>query len=817
VSKINVCENDKAEIRSMPQIITDLKCYHCGDECKTSGIHVAEKIFCCDGCKLVYQLLNENGLCTYYDLNTNPGISQKETVRLNKFVFLDQPEIIQKLISFTDGRQTHITFYLPQMHCSSCLWLLENLHRIRRGIISSKVNFVKREAFIIFDNNTVTLRQIVETLASIGYEPYISLNDLTSVKWKENNKSQLYKLGISGFCFANIMMMSLPEYFSGGGHVEETLSTFFRVIIVTLSLPVFFYCASGFFKTAWEGIKNFHLNIDAPIALAILITFLRSLYELFSRTGPGYLDSMSGIVFFMLLGRLLQDKTFHSISFDRDYRSFFPIAVSVRKEDAFIPVPVDQVKPGDIFQIFNNEIIAVDSIVSKGKAQIDYSFVSGESIPVFTKPGELIYAGGRQTDGRLELVAAKEISQSYLTNLWNQEIFKTKKQNEESFINKLGNYFTLIVLAIAFAAGGYWFYQGEITRMLNTLTTVLIVACPCALLLSSSFTNGNVLRILGMNKFYLRHASVIEELSKATHIVFDKTGTLTEQHALKVEYSGDLLSQYDKIKIVSLLNNSAHPLSRAVMAYLNVSGNARFVSFKEIPGKGIEGWIEDEYFKIGSSQFVTGTERGRYYATEVYLSIDNCKIGVFRISNIYRDGFSNLMKRLKEHYTISIISGDNNAECETLRKELGEETEILFNCKPAEKLEYIKGLQEKNNKVIMIGDGLNDAGALKQSDVGITLTENCNNFTPSCDGILESSTFKKLEVFIRFCSTAQRIILASFFLSFLYNAIGMYFAVQGILSPLIAAILMPSSTLTIILFTYGLSEFYAQKYSLKKS
>jgi copper chaperone CopZ len=195
-------------------------CFHCGEDCKSSKIFLQDKQFCCDGCKLVYELLNENNLCTYYDLNTNPGVSQKIKVREDKFAFLDDVAVQSKLIQFTDGLQTHVTFYLPQMHCSSCLWLLENIHKIHNGVIQSKVNFTKKEVFIVFSNDKTSLRKVVETLTSIGYEPHISLQELDSKSVKKTDKTRLYKIGIAGFCFANIMMMSFPEYFSSNGRVE---------------------------------------------------------------------------------------------------------------------------------------------------------------------------------------------------------------------------------------------------------------------------------------------------------------------------------------------------------------------------------------------------------------------------------------------------------------------------------------------------------------------------------------------------------------------------------------------------------------------
>lgn len=796
-------------------------CYHCGEDCKDSKIQLQDKTFCCDGCKLVYELLNENNLCTYYDLNSNPGIGQKIKVRKDKFAFLDDVTIQQKLIQFSDSNQTHVTFYLPQMHCSSCLWLLENVNRVHSGIITSKVNFSKKEVFIVFDNEKSSLRSVVETLTAIGYEPHISLQELNDKSVRKTDKSRLYKVGIAGFCFANIMMMSFPEYAAsvfGNGIVEPAIRQVLKYFILALSLPVFFYCSSEFFIQAWKGLKHKFLNIDAPIALAIAITFGRSLYEIFSQTGPGYLDSMSGIVFFMLVGRILQDRTYQSISFDRDYKSFFPIAVNVLKEGQSIPTSIDKIAVGDIIQIYSNELIPVDCILSKGKAEIDYSFVSGESVPVVKEPGEIIYAGGKQLGGALELLVVKEVSQSYLTNLWNKDVFKTKEEITNSYIHVLSKYFTFIVLGIASIAAIYWNMHHENKLMWNAITTIMIVACPCALLLSATFTNGNILRILSKNKLYLRHPDVIEHISKIDHLVFDKTGTLTKQSNLKVSYKGKQLTEEEQIQVASLVMQSPHPLSKAIVEYLNSSKTIQVEDFKWETGKGIEGWVAEKHFKIGSYEYISEKNEKKQNKSTVYLKIDNDLIGEFSIANNYRFGFNKLMKNLKDKFSLSLITGDNDAERLHLKNVLGEEAEILFHQKPDDKLNYILHLQQAaHKKVMMIGDGLNDAGALKQSDVGIAIAENTNNFSPACDGILEASQFSNLDKFIQFAQYGKTIIMMSFVLSILYNIIGIYFAVQGTLSPLIAAILMPSSSISIILATYGMSELAAWKIKLNKT
>lgn len=790
-------------------------CYHCGEVCNNNALCFDEKYFCCNGCKSVFEILNQKDLCTYYTLNPHPGVGQKQKFRSDRFSFLDDEEIKRKLIQYTNGVQTQLTLYLPQIHCSSCLWLLENVYNLNEGINVSRVNFTKKEILIGFDERKTTLRKIVETLTNIGYEPYLSLNEISNKSIKKTDKSQKIKIGIAGFCFANIMMLSLADYFAGSNSIEPKITIFFQTISLILSLPVLFYAASEIFVSAWKGIKNKYLNIDLPVAIALLITFFRSIYEIINGFGNGYLDSMSGIVFFLLIGRWFQSKTYQTIAFDRDYKSFFPIALNVVKDNKIIPTEIENVKEHDVIQVYSKEIVPVDAILSKGKARIDYSFVSGESLPVTINIGEMIYAGGKQMDGIIELLVVKTVAQSYLTDLWNNPIFNKKEEIDINIYDYIAKYFTLTVLILGFVAGIYWYTKGENTLMWNAITTVLIVACPCALLLSKNYTYGNILRIFGLNKFYLRSPIVIEALAKINHLVFDKTGTITQNKGNNIEYYGEVLSELQKEMVASLLHQSSHPASKIVVESLNNISLKEVLNFKEKEGEGIEGWLENTHVKIGSPNFAGGEILKEKAGTKVVVSMDNKIMGEFIISNIYRQGLNRLIAILKRNFPISLLSGDNDTELKNIEKLLGKDSEILFCQTPQQKLEYIEHLQMNNGKsVMMIGDGLNDAGALKQSNVGIVVSDSGNNFTPASDGVIDATKLSQLNAYIQFAKAGRKIIFLSFAISILYNVIGLYYAIQGILSPVVAAILMPASSITIVFFTYGLSELFARKYGL---
>lgn len=785
-------------------------CYHCGESCQSEIVHFDEKEFCCDGCKTVYDLLKENSMCTYYNLNENPGVTLGKVINSGKYDYLDNENISSKLVRFSDENQVHITFFIPKIHCSSCIWLLENLHRLNPGIVSSNVNFLRKEATLIFNPQLVKLSEVVTLVAHIGYEPLINLNDLEEKTEKKTNKNQVLKIGLAGFCFGNIMMLSFPEYFAFGNfHKEQNLSHFFGYLNLFLSLPVFFYSASEFFVSAWKSIRYRYLNIDAPIALAILVTFSRSIYEILSQTGAGYMDSMSGIVFFMLLGRYFQTRTYETLSFERDYKSYFPVGVTLKKENGKdVNIPVSELKKGDRILIRNNELIPSDSILMSIQAHIDYSFITGESAPVKKVAGELIYAGGKQLDGAVELEVINPTSQSYLTQLWNQDQAETTISVHQTFVDKINKYFTIVVLSTSVISGVFWL-MNDSTKALNALTAVLIVACPCGLLLTTTFANGNILRVLGRNKFYLKNAGVIDQLAKTDIIIFDKTGTIT--HGSTVEFVGPKLSELELDMISSLAAQSSHPLSRKIYEQFSTNKKFHVSEFEELLGKGIRGIVAGKYVILGSEFLVTGNEcKKDNLSTKVFLMIDGEVIGFFNFKNAYRPGLNQLVKSLRKDFDLKLISGDNDAEKENLESIFGEKSTLLFNQKPDEKMQFVQNLRDSNHQVMMIGDGLNDAGALRQSNIGIAVSDDTNNFSPACDAILDGSSFDKIPAFIQLAKSGKKVIIATFVISLIYNIVGLAFAVQGILSPVVAAILMPASSISIVLLTTVLTSVIAR-------
>jgi Cu+-exporting ATPase len=368
----------------------EMECYHCGEPCEPGEtIHFDDKSFCCHGCKSVYQILQEAELCDIYDLDDRAATVVRSDSR--KYRVLDEPELAKNFLEFEGQGIAKVTFFSPGIHCSSCIWLLEHMGRLHEGILQSTVQFVKKEVSVTFKTDKITLKEVAELMDQIGYGPVVEPRR----QKKSQSRGLIIRLAVAGFCFGNSMLISLPDYLDLQFQIPEDYRTIFAYINLAFGLPVFFYSAQIYFLSAWKGLKHKFINIDVPISLGIIALFLRSLIDILYYHQMGYMDSLAGLVFFLLIGRWFQHQTYQALSFDRDISSYFPIAVSKWVDGKEVTTKIQELQEGDQLMIHNQELIPADSILVEGPASIDYSFVTGESIPAPVAQGDKLYAGGR--------------------------------------------------------------------------------------------------------------------------------------------------------------------------------------------------------------------------------------------------------------------------------------------------------------------------------------------------------------------------------------------------------------------------------------
>lgn len=772
------------------------ECAHCGDECPDQHPIYDDKNFCCNGCQVVYTILKDNGLGDYYAFQEKPGISQRSVLSKN-YRFLDDEDVINNLLEFKEENICKISFTLPQIHCASCIWLLENLNKLDQGILGSRVNFLRKTATISYDPTKITLKQVVEKLAMIGYPPELNLQKLSNSKAGVHDRSLYYKLGLAGFSFGNIMLLSFPEYL---GFEQASVKFYIGYINIILALPVLLYSGFDYLRSAFWTLKMKQINIDIPIAVGMLTLFFRSVFEIVTSTGEGYLDSLAGFVFFLLIGKWFQHYTFYSIAFDRNYKSYFPISAMIKENGEWISKSLDKLEAGDILLVKNEEIIPGDALLLKGEASIDYSFVTGESDLIHKKEGDKLFAGGKIIGSNIQLQLIKKVDQSYLTKLWDEDSFRIDKEAKtQTLIGHIGKYFTLTIMSIAVITLIYWLIYDKSVAF-NAFTAVLIVACPCALALALPFSYGNILRLLGRKFFYLKNVQVIDRIQQVDEIIFDKTGTITDHKNIETSMTGPSLTDDERYLIKSTVYQSNHPLSKAIFHHIEGDFNKEPTQFKEITGQGITAVFGNNQIRIGSSKFIEDTNSD--LNKNVVAEINGKVVTWFSIEHKLRQGVEELVDTLGKNFDVTILSGDNDKEESRLKAFFPQHAKMIFHQTPLDKLNHIKQKQSEGKNILMIGDGLNDAGALMQSNVGIVISEDSNNFTPACDAILGAKAFPALLSYLTFIKKARWIIIGAFVLAFFYNIAGLYFAVRGELSPVLAAILMPISSITVM--AYGL-------------
>lgn len=779
---------------------TAVRCAHCDDPCASETIVQEGATFCCSGCATVYAILKDNNLLDFYRIDEQAG-ARADKGRDREYDWLDVPKLAESFVRYRDENRCHVALELPGIHCSSCIWLLERLPRLLPGVRSCTVDYSRKLATIVYDPRELNLRAVAEMLDRIGYPPHFRSQSENTAPVKKS-RQLVYRIGVAGFCFGNIMLLSFPEYFGMGAVAgAEWVRKAMNYLLLFLSLPVTFYAGKSFFTGAWYGLRARRVTIDLPVAIGMAALFLRSVIEILAGTGAGYLDSLAGLVFFLLIGRWFQSYTFARLNFDRDYKDYFPVA-AYREEPDGTPRPVasEDVTTGDVLLIRPGHLIPADGVMEgTNDGRIDYSFVTGEAEPQIVAGGQEVYAGGRAITSALRVRVSKPADQSYLLQLWLRE-GNDDKQLAVAPPEYLIRTFTVVILLLAALTFGYWYWYGtDAALAYRSATAVLIIACPCALALAAPFCYGSLQRLLAGSGFYLRGPAVIERLGKANTFVFDKTGTLTagtgaEHPVFVMPRSPDLEAVF-----LAMARRSGHPRSAAFVKALfpdnRTMPDVLVEGVEEVIGSGLSLEHEGREFLIGSPAFC-GFEN---YAEGTFAVVDGLLYcSLLPGQTTLRDGVGELLGKVREAGPVWLLSGDHAPKDGFRWEDHLLPENIRFQQSPFDKLRQIREMGESGAEVLMVGDGLNDAGALAVASVGLAVSEDEARFNPACDGIVSADHLAALPGVLLAARRMKWVVAFTYLLAFAYNLIGLSYAVSGTLSPVVAAILMPLSSISIV-------------------
>lgn len=780
---------------------THVPCFHCSLETSNPIFENSDtenkRPFCCNGCKTVYHIIKEGDLEKYYQLKQDAQIKDPSPVISSKenYKHFDDENFKQEYVTVdpTDGTM-EISLFLEGVHCIACLWLIENTPQILGSIHSAQLDFDNSLAIFRLKKGA-KLSDLGVTLNKLGYIPHSIKNDdeLRALKIKEE-RDYLIKLGIAMACMGNIVLFSISIY----AGLEGALKDKFEWLSFVISLPVLLFCAIPFYKSAYASLRRKRFNIDLPISIALIAGGIGGLYSLLSGVGETYFDSLTSLVFLLLLSRyaLLKIKQKGVNNSSLEYFSSFGSVTVITDEGHEESMMAKYLTPGKTILLKNGDMIPADGEVIEGIGYINTSLLTGESNPIKAKPGSKIFSGTQIISGEFKITSEFVGEHTKLGRIL-KEVNKEKGKLSPiaSLSEKISQYFVALVMLTSASIAIYFYMHGDTAEGMMRALTLLIITCPCALALATPLALTSAIQKLSAKGIIIRSEESIEKLAKAKEIFLDKTGTLTK--GLFQVTNWDSMDGEDYHDIVWTLEVKAqHPIAQSLKNFIQSKiepNELNLKDWKEVPGKGVIGTIgDDEYIiKKYSSCDALSTTIALYKNDTAVLKIQ-------LKDNLRPDSIQSIKDLERLGLETALVSGDSQENVENVAHLLGIKKENTFyQVTPKDKLELVK----KTPLSIMVGDGANDAMALKEAEIGIAVKGSIDISLQAADIYLSKLGVAPIVDVIKISREALNVIKRNMLFSLLYNLIGAALAITGYINPLWAAVLMPISSITVLLST----------------
>lgn len=777
-----------------------MKCEHCRLNFKKSQmIEFKGKFFCCKGCQSVWEILHESGLDEFYERLGNKALKPVNLESFNK----NYEEFITK----TKEGFSEIYLMIHGIECAACVWLNEKILTKQDGILELDINHLSHKARIVFDEQSISLVQILNLIESIGYKASAYDPSKSSQKADLVKREFYSKLIVAIACVMNIMWIAVAKYagfFSGMDKDTKDILNFAEFILCS---PVLFYTGSSFYKSAFKALKMHSLNMDTLVISGASLAYLYSLWAMFCRVGEVYFDSVAMIICFVFVGKYLEmlskKRALDTIDGLND---FLQNEVLVFNGKEFAPKEVQKVCIGDRILLKSGDKILIDGICKKGEASIDTSSLSGENEPCLVSVGSVINSACIVLDGSIEYEVSKLYEDSKLNQIIKLlEFASTKKARLESLVSSISAYFSRTILTLALLCFAFWFFymKESVEISLVYAISVLIIACPCALALATPVSNLVALGRALKKGILFKNSNIVEKLSKCDMAVFDKTGVLTKTHLEIVDVFLDEKLNLDKL--YSFVSLSNHPISKSVAQFLQ-NKNAKYLNldFKDlsnIQAKGIKAFLGKSLLLGGSVKFLeeNGIQCEKKFENSHFVFIcENKILAYFEFSSVLREGAKELINYLKQaKINTMILSGDNEKAVQKIADELGISS-FKAACLPQTKMQVIENLSH-DKKVLFVGDGINDALALKYAAVAMSLREGSDLAIENSDVLLLKNDLSSLKSAIKISKNTYKIIKQNLAFSLIYNACTIPLAFLGLINPLFAALSMSFSSIIVIL------------------
>ena len=776
----------------------------------------AEHQFCCSGCKMAYQLINSCGLDSFYSMvEHSDQTSANSAAREDGFEEFDRESFLKNFAKPLEGGLMQITLLLDGIHCAACIWLLEKLPNMLPGVLDANLNWARQSIKIRWDASEVSLSTIARTLSRLGYFPHpVRVNKDENRRINESRK-HLIGIGIAGAAAGNNMLIALALYLSWFSEMGSGMTTMMRVASCFVGMVSLAWPGRVFLRGAWNAIKTRTAHMDLPIALGLGVGSIAGLVNVIRGTGEIYFDSLSVLVFLLLVGRWIQFRQ-QGRAADAVELLYRLTPKNARKlvDGELIDTYVDMVEVGDKLEIRPGELIPVDGEVIDGHSEVDESILTGESRLVAKSVGSLLMAGTKNQGSVLRLQTKAIGDETRLSKI--VELVEQASHNKPQIVqwaNRIGGYFVVTIISLAVLTLIAWLYWAPALAV-DRAVALLIVACPCALAIATPLAISVALGRAASRKMMIKGGDVLQVLNQPGMIWLDKTGTLTEGHL-------EIVNIHEYVDIgamaVALESNSNHPVARAFVKHFKFDENPvhsfSCVEFVEHEGMGVSGRVNDEDMVIGNQALlqyfnIEVSERDQNIADQIinaelspcWIACDGKIAAIAAIGDQLRNDSLGCISQLKsEGWQIGILSGDHQSIVDQVATRLGIAREFaLGQLSPEEKVAQVQHAMEDYSTVVMVGDGVNDSAALAAATVGIAVHGGAEASLAAAPVFLGQQGLAPIQDLLSISRSTARTLRWNFAIAIGYNCLGATLAFFGLINPLVAAILMPISSLSVV-------------------
>lgn len=788
------------------QEFSEQHCFHCGLKLVEGSIFYTPVLgqarpMCCPGCQAVAQAIVDNGLESYYQFRTEKALKGDPLLdsTLEKLKAYDHPDIQQEFV-VKDGAQNQIQLTVEGISCAACGWLIEKQLSNLEGISRIGVNVSARRATISWQEDKVSLSDIIKRIEQIGYHALPFQPDKHEASFRRENKLFLKRLGLSGLMSMQVMMLAVGLYFGLFGDIEAQTKHYFHVISLILTTPVVIYSGYGFYSSAFNALRLKSVNMDVSVTIAIWGTYLSSGWATYTQQGDIYFESVCMFIFLLLISRFLEHRSrYLATQISANMIKYIPLTATLLNQGQTTSCLAKHLKPGDTVLVKPGETIPVDAQVLSGHGQVDEAMLTGESGTVSKQSGDTVFGGTINQQGTLTLQVLSELKYALVNQILRlQEMALASKPKAAIYADTASRFFVVIVLAITAVSYTAWLWIDP-SRAFWIAIAILVATCPCALSLATPSALTSAMAKLNKSGILLKRADVLDQLPDVDILVFDKTGTLTDGHfSLSTMSRSDEcdLSNDQIVEIVTALERfSAHPIATAFSEF---STTLHVDKAESVVGKGISGIINGTQYKVGSADFIgyAQDDRSSSLAGNIFLARQDTVLAGLQVEDELKPEAGTVLASFVHQRKI-ILSGDKKLNVEPVARILGN-IHYEFNHDPMQKMAFLKSLQREGNQVLMVGDGINDAPVLAQADVSIAVGSAADMAKRSADIILLGNNLTPLTQLLPMAKKVRVKIKQNMAWAIGYNALILPLAVTGYLSPWMAVIGMSVSSIIVV-------------------